>query len=100
MKWTSAFVAVWPMLAPPSELTSPSRIRLSRLAPFRGFFSSSPIRPVQATVLDRLRYVLWPECGYVLPVGNGAGDLQNTIVGAGAESWLRPRPLDQTLAVS
>jgi hypothetical protein len=50
-----------------------------------------PIRPV--TVLDRLGYVLRPERGSVLQIGNGAGDLQNTIVGAGAESEGQMSPL-------
>lgn len=61
--------------------------------------SLRPIRPVQASVLDRLCNMLRPERGYVLQIGNGAGNFQNAIAGARAKSLLRHRPFDQALAV-
>ena len=60
---------------------------------------SCPVRAVEAAVLDRLGDVLGLEVGGVFQISDGSGDLQDAVVGAGAQPLLGHRALEQALAI-
>src|SRR5215470_3634604 len=61
--------------------------------------SSRPVRPIQRPVLDGFRDVFALKVGIPFQIGNGAGDFQDAVVGAGAQALLLHGSLQQALAV-
>ena len=47
---------------------------------------SPPIVPIQAPEIDGLAQVAEPDSGTAVQIGDGAGHLQNSVVGAGGET--------------
>ena len=58
-----------------------------------------PEGSVERSVLNCLGYVLRFNSGVTFQIGNRSGDLKNPIVGTGAKSLLRDRPLQQSLTI-
>lgn len=55
--------------------------------------SCAPQLPIQRAVLDRLRHVRGLDVGVAPKVGDGAGDLQQAVVGAGRQTEWKFRQL-------
>ena len=58
-----------------------------------------PVGAVEAAVLDGFGDVFGFEVGGVFEVGDGAGDFQNAVVGAGAQALLGHCTFEQALAI-
>lgn len=58
---------------------------------------SAPVTAVEAAVLDGLGEVFGEDAGGVIEIGDGAGDFEETIVGAGAEAHFLHRQLERPL---
>ena len=61
--------------------------------------TSSPVGAVQAAVLDGFRDVLGLEIRRIFQIGDGAGDFQDAVVGAGAQALLGHGAFEQAFAV-
>ena len=59
---------------------------------------SPPIVPIQAPEIDGLAQVAEPDSGTAVQIGDGAGHLQNSVVGAGGETQAVHRVLEHLLA--
>src|SRR5208282_2134790 len=83
--------------SPLHSLTGQTASRGSKSS--RPGLSLSPIRAVQTTVLNRLRDVLRLKIGRAFQIRDGAGYLQDTVVGAGAQALLGHGAFKQALTV-
>ena len=57
----------------------------------------APVLPVERTVLDGFRHVVGGDIARARQVGDGAGDLQNAVVGPGAQVQVGHGGLEQPL---
>ena len=58
-----------------------------------------PVGAVEGAVLDGFGYVFGLDGWRLFDIGDGAGDLEDAVVGAGAESLLSHGALEQAFAV-
>jgi hypothetical protein len=60
--------------------------------------SSGPVVPIQTPVLHRFGEVFGSDGGGFIQVGDGAGDFENAVVGAGGEAHPTDRHFERALA--
>ncbi len=74
--------------------------RTKEISPLlNNFRMSRPKRPIQGAVLDGFGDVFGLKGDLALQIGDGSGDFEDAVVGAGGESLLNHGALEQALAI-